>query len=328
MKHAKVILGCLVMAVLAACVPVGPASPQAPSGTPTIDLATSSVEFELEIKGDPHPLSAVRGLAVDQQGNLYVVDCESNRIQKLDSEGKFITAWGSEGSGDGEFLLWFIRDASRRPVGDVAVDAQGHVYVADSGNSRIQVFDSEGQFLAKWGEEGMGDGQFYTPLGVAVGPEGDVYVTDTSRGDVQRFDSRGQFLGKWSLPDMGGEFVTTPAVDADGNIYVPIWLAKEVRKFDGEGKLLATIGEEGNGDGQFHKPVAVTVDRQGNVYVADAITHCVQKFDSEGDFLRRWGSKGAGEGEFRSPSGLAAAADGSIYVADFGNKRVQKFRQQ
>lgn len=325
MKHAKALLGFLMIAVLAACAPTSATSPQAPSGAPTMDLASSSVEFELEIKGDPHPLSAVLGIAVDQEGNLYVVDCSSNRIQKFDGEGNFITTWGSEGSGDGEFLFWYIRGTSRYPVGDVAVDGQGHVYVADSGNSRIQVFDSEGEFLFKFGEFGMGDGQFYAPLGVAVGLEGDVYVTDHSRTDVQRFDSQGQFLTKWSVPDMSGPYVATPAVDAEGNIYVP---GDNVHKFDSQGKPLGTIGEPGSGDGQFREPVAVAVDWQDNVYVADNVAHCIQKFDSEGNFLRRWGSIGTDPSEFRNPSGLAVAMDGSIYVTDAGNRRVQKFRQQ
>jgi tripartite motif-containing protein 71 len=326
MKHAKALLGFLVIAVLAACAPTSATSPQAPSGAPTVDLASSSVEFELEIGGNPHPLFAIRGIAVDQQGNLYVVDCEGNRIQKFDGEGNFITTWGSEGSGDGQFLFWYIRSSSRYPVGDVAVDGQGHVYVADSGNSRIQVFDSEGKFLFKWGELGMGDGQFYAPLGVAVGPEGDVYVTDEARPDVQRFDSQGQFLTKWSVPDMSGPYVKTLAADAQGHVYVPG--DTQVHKFDGQGTLLGAVGEEGPGDGQFQEPVAVAVDRQGNVYVADNVAHCIQKFDSEGNFLRRWGSIGANPSEFRNPSGLAVAMDGSIYVTDAGNRRVQKFRQQ
>ena len=293
MKQAKVVLGCLAITVLAACVPMQPAPPQAASGTPTIDLATSSVQFELEIKGDPHPLSAVRGIAVDHQGNLYVVDCESNRIQKFDSEGEFITAWGNEGSGDGEFQLWHIRGASRYPVGDVAVDAQGHVYVADTGNSRIQVFDSEGQFLFKWGELGTGDGQFYMPTGVAIGPNGDVYVADISRRDVQRFDSEGQFLAKWSVPDMDGEDMLAPAVDKKGNVYVPTLETKDVSKFDGEGKLLARIGEEGSGDGQLSDPWGVAVDSGGNVYVADSDNCRIQRFETWGVFQAKWGSCGS-----------------------------------
>ena len=71
------------------------------------------------------------GVAVDSSGNVYVTDSGNSRIQKFDSNGTFITKWGSTGSADGQF---------DNPYG-VAVDSSsGNVYVVDSGNSRIQVF--------------------------------------------------------------------------------------------------------------------------------------------------------------------------------------------
>jgi DNA-binding beta-propeller fold protein YncE len=70
-------------------------------------------------------------MAVDSSGNVYVGDFgENNRVQKFDSNGNFITKWGSSGSNDGQFL---------DPLG-IAVDSTGNVYVVDSGHSRIQVF--------------------------------------------------------------------------------------------------------------------------------------------------------------------------------------------
>jgi tripartite motif-containing protein 71 len=327
MDHVKLLLVCIVVVLLAGCAPTGAASPEAPPAVPTINLATSSVEFELEIKGDPYPLSSVVGVTVDEEGNLYVADCGSNRIQKFDSQGNSLSTLGSKGGGDGELYLWLDRGETIDPKGDVAVDAQGRVYVADIGNSRIQVFDSEGQFLLKWGGEGMGDGQFYAAVGIAVSAEGDVYVADSVRGDVQRFDSQGQFLDKWSIPVGEGPSTMAPEVDAEGYIYIPSREDREVHRFDSSGKLLGTIGEPGRGDGQFVKPVAVAVDHQGNIYVADETANCVQKFDREGNFLTKWGSMGAGEGQFRFPVGLAVAPDGSVYVSD-ANNRVQKFRQQ
>jgi sugar lactone lactonase YvrE len=71
-----------------------------------------------------------QGMAVDAQGDFYVADRNNNRIQKFNSNGVFITKWGSPGSGDGQFIS---------PLG-VAIDFSGNVYVADSGNNRIQKF--------------------------------------------------------------------------------------------------------------------------------------------------------------------------------------------
>ncbi len=89
-------------------------------------------------------------MTVDSSGNVYVADYGNNRIQKFDSNGNFITKWGSQGSGDGQFIQ----------LNDVAVDSSGNVYVADYGNNRIQKFDSNGNFITKWGSHGSGDGQF------------------------------------------------------------------------------------------------------------------------------------------------------------------------
>jgi len=117
------------------------------------------------------------GVAVDDAGNVYVVDNWNNRVQKFDSSGGFITKWGSGGSGDGQF---------EAPVG-VAVDALGNVYVVDTWNHRVQKFTGSGGFITKWGSEGSGDGQFSQPFGVAVDGSGNVYVADEDNYRVQKF---------------------------------------------------------------------------------------------------------------------------------------------
>jgi len=81
---------------------------------------------------------------------VYVADSWNNRIQKFTKDGRFLSAWGSYGSGDGQFNY---------PRG-IAIDTDGLVYVADSWNNRIQKFTKDGQFLSAWGSEGSGDGQF------------------------------------------------------------------------------------------------------------------------------------------------------------------------
>ena len=96
------------------------------------------------------------GLAVDANDNLFVVDNGNYRIQKFDSDGNFVTQWGSEGLRDGQF---------QRAIG-IALDAAGNVYVTDDGRPEIQVFDNDGNFLRKWGSRGGDDGQFRHPTGI------------------------------------------------------------------------------------------------------------------------------------------------------------------
>ena len=155
-----------------------------------------------------------RGVAVDSSGNVYVTDQLNHRIQKFDSNGTFITKWGSNFS--------FPRG--------VAVDSSGNVYVVDSENHRIQKFDSSGNFLLKWGSRGSGDGQFNFPfpVGVAVDSSGNVYVTDQINDRIQKFDSSGTFITKWvsnfSLP-------SGVAVDSSGNVYVVDINNNRIQKF-------------------------------------------------------------------------------------------------
>ena len=91
------------------------------------------------------------------------------------------------GSGNGQF---------RFPEG-IAVDGSGNVYVTDQQNHRVQVFNSSGEFLRKWGSFGSGDGQFDFPRGIAVDISGNVYVTNSRDNRVQVFSSSGEFLRKW-----------------------------------------------------------------------------------------------------------------------------------
>ena len=104
---------------------------------------------------------------------------------------QFSLKWGAQGAGDGQFSF---------PTG-VAVDTSGHVYVADTGNYRIQKFDSKGKFITKWGSQGTGDGQLDGLQGVAVDPSGNVYVTQflsvsSHWAQIQKFDSKGKLLDR------------------------------------------------------------------------------------------------------------------------------------
>jgi tripartite motif-containing protein 71 len=98
---------------------------------------------------------------------LYVVDAGNDRIQKFDSNGKFITKWGTTGSADGQLS---------GPVG-IAIDSSGNIYVSDTGNNRIQKFDSNGKFITKW--------SVGVPFGIAVEPNGKVYVINQNAASIE-----------------------------------------------------------------------------------------------------------------------------------------------
>ena len=106
-----------------------------------------------------------------------MADEGNNRIQKFDTRGSFLTKWGREGNGPGQF---------KAPWG-VTCDALGNVYVVDQGNHRIQKFDGNGTFLCAWGNRGKTEGQLNFPSGVAVDKEGAVYVVDSGNHRVIKY---------------------------------------------------------------------------------------------------------------------------------------------
>jgi len=124
------------------------------------------------------------GVDVDSQGNVWVADRNNARIQKFDSEGNFLLKFGSEGSGDGQVSH----------VEHIALDKYDNIYVNDpqsdksgSGIPRVQKFDTNGNFITKWGSKGTGNGQFIDPEHLALDSDGYVYVSDRGNNNIQVF---------------------------------------------------------------------------------------------------------------------------------------------
>jgi len=148
--------------------------------------------------------------------------------------------------------------------------ACGRILVADSGNHRVQAFDSLGNFLSEFGAYGSGDGQFNDPQGLAVDPSGRVIVVDrgNSRLVVLSFD--GQTLGYLDSYTAGFNAPTAVAVDARGNIVVADTGNNRIVVLDAEGSFVAEYTEP-NDDytGSFNAPRGVAVEADGDLVVAD-----------------------------------------------------------
>ena len=231
---------------------------------------------------------------------------------------QFVSAWGTTGSGNGQFDI---------PQG-IAVSPAGIVYVADRTNHRIQRFAADGTYLGQWGSSGAGTGQFRFPHGVALDPQGNVYVADTENHRIQKFTSGGAYLSHWGGYGIGDSQFAYPegvTVDAAGTVFVADTRNYCIKKFSASGTFIGKWGSAGTGPGQFSAVQALTVDRNGEVYVVDTYNQRIQKFTGTGGLLALWGSSGSAPGQFQTPWAIAVDRSLSVYVADAWNSRIQKF---
>ena len=289
--------------------------------------AAGELEFLWESTGGPDPMVHPYGVGIDPQGNVWVSDGMNDRFQIFAPDGAFLEIWGVSGTQDGQFDFHATHGNPSADYGDVAFDAGGNIYVADTGNFRIQKFAPDRSFLLAWGGEGKMDGQLMAPGGISVSADGAVYVSDESRSDVQMFASDGTLLGIIGEPGARDGQLMTPAgvaVDDTGDAWVADFGNNRIQRFDASGDFLATWGKLGSEDGDLHSPNDVAVDRLGRIYVADLGNNRLQVFAPDGRFLAEIGGFGSQPGQFFNPLGVAVDEAGIIYISD--SRRVQAFR--
>jgi len=261
-------------------------------------------------------LNKPRGVAVDANDNLYVVDMTA-RVQKFSPDGVYLLSWQMTQTDKG------------KPKG-MCRDRNGNIVVIEPHYSRVNVFSPEGKPVARWGVAGTNAGQLGMPRGAAVNSRGEIYVCEyTASERVQKFTADGsKLLGGWGrVGDGPGEFSRAEGlgIDAQDRIYVADSCNQRIQIFSAEGRFLRAYGKAGSGAGEFSYPYDIQVDAAGRQYVCEFGNHRIQIFDAQDRPVEILGGPGAAPGQFSEPWSIALDSKGNLYVADALNHRVQKF---
>jgi len=216
----------------------------------------------------------IAGVALDDDDRLFVADASLRHVLVFNPKHAQEAVFGAE------VLV--------RP-GGVAIDRENRfVYVADSGNDVVDVFDADNyKLLRQIGKpskkhDQTGPGTFALPEGVAVDSDGNVYVTDTFNDRVESFDADGEFI--------------------------------------------STFGKNGDGPAGFERPKCIAIDRDGHIWVVDAEQNRVKVFDRQGRLLIYFGGQGNYPGQFMGPWGIAIGPSNQVVVSETFPGRVQVFR--
>jgi sugar lactone lactonase YvrE len=305
---------------------------------------------------------AIRGLAFDSAGNLFIADMINERVRRIDAATKVISTVAGTGvigySGDGGPATAAMLALPQT----VAVDGAGNLYIADTDNARVRRVDATTGTIST--VAGTGTGGFSGDGGpasaavisystsVTLDISGNLYIADTGNLRIRRIDRTTNVISTVA----GGPGDNVPAtaavllgprdvaLDAAGNVYIADQLNHRIRRVDASTRVLTTVAGTGtggfSGDGgpataaKLFSPFGVAVDARNNIYIADDDNYRVRRVDGVTGTITTLAGNGtngfSGDGGAATLASLgevaavAVDASGNVYIADPGNARIRK----
>lgn len=219
------------------------------------------------------------GLRIDAQDNLWVTDVNDHIAMKLNSDGEILMNFGVRGEGG----LWDVDSGSLllNEPNDIAHDSFGNFYIAQGHGygaiPEILKFNSDGEFILKWGALGNGQGEFAVAHSIVIDSDNTIYVADRENTRIQTFDTNGNFIDQWNYNTL----ICALYLHDDGFMYITTGFDGEFAKLELNGNVLGAIGRPGSGNGEFGEGHSIVLDENGNVFISDVINRRVQKFEKE-----------------------------------------------
>jgi DNA-binding beta-propeller fold protein YncE len=260
-----------------------------------------------------------RGIAADTKGNIYVADFGNSRVQKFDTDGKFIASFGTAGEAEGQF---------KEPNGVVA-DAAGNVYVVDALNHKLVKFSADGKFVKEW--KGPADNTFYGPRDLAIAPNKQIYIVDQGRGRIVRFDPATENFTEFGTLGSGeGQFHEATGIGIAGNFVVVADAGNNrIEVFDLDGKFVRqwTVPVWQFNVDPWHYPDVVYDDQAKKLYATSGWTSEVLAYDLDGN-LTQGGFKLEGDTRMDNPSSLVISEANKrrrVLVLNSGGNKISPF---
>lgn len=295
-------------------------------------------------------LNIPSGIAVSDR-HIFVSDAGDHCIKKLDVSGNCIARWGQAGIHEGQLI---------GPQG-LAIDSSNQLYVVDTGNQRIQVFNMDGQFVRV-----LPTPELIQPVSIAFSSDGHLFITDKGKNSVFLCNDQGEILKIFYANDPSGLAIvsneTLIVIEKENHHIVFLDI--------NTGKPIKTLGELGYDIGQFKQPDSILVlsdhhflvSDRGNgriqewntefslfsgspkhdpnrfymisdlavsdnaeLFIADYEKDTISEFSASGEKINHWGVRGHSGGQFNGPFALLMGPDNHLYISDAGNHRIQVF---
>lgn len=220
----------------------------------------------------------------------------------------FIMAFGEKGEQQGQFMQ----------PGGIAADANGNIYVADTGNNRLQKFDSSGKLLAITGGFGWNSEQFQQPMDICSGNSLDFYIADRDNSRIERYNKKMHYISSLYSNEALEEklqftFPVSLSMSIHGELFIIDSDYTRILKFNAQFDPAASFGDFDWGRGALDKPAQIHVSRNDQVFVSDQGKQCIIVYDYFGNTLNE-----IGRGILVSPAGLCTGLNDMLVVADNG----------